>query len=131
MPLRVYLSPLVGDGTFDNKFRPKIADTGVPWVCVLASNPDGRPKFNWSLVLVNTEDFTALDSDTTLDAFPSADLTTPITSLNTATRNRIQNGLTPRGINLTITNYATVGDLIDAVGKIQNPRFSLSSLSVG
>lgn len=130
MAQRIYLSPLVGDGTANNPYRPKIADMGVPWVGVLASNANGSPKFNWAIVLVSADDLTSLDGDATLDAFPNVNANTPIASLAIATRNQLQNGITGRGIGVTIANHATVKDVIEAVGRVQNPQFSLKSFSI-
>ena len=130
MAVRVYLSPIVGTGTSDDAYRPKIADYGVPWVSVIASQSSGHPKFNWAVVLVSTESFTTLDADTSLDGFPNLPVDTLISSLTNAVRQRIQSGMTAKGIPLLVTDYVTVRELVEAIGKIHNPQFSLAALSV-
>ena len=130
MPIRPYLSPIIGTGTDADPYRPKVANYSVPWAAVIAGQPNGAPKLTWSLVIVNAPDLTALEADADLLSIPESDMSTPISSLNNPTRNRIQSGLTSRGIALTVTNYATVGELVTAIGQAQDPNFTLASLRV-
>ena len=130
MPIRVYLSPIVGTGTAGDPYRPKVANYGLPWVAVIAGQPDGRPKFAWSLVLVNASDFTALNADAQLLTIPNVTLDSPISDLTSKERSRIQAGLTQRGIAITVADFETVGALLDAIGKTQNPEFSLGALTI-
>ena len=130
MPVRPYLSPIIGTGTDADPYRPKVATYPVAWAAVIAGQPNGAPKLTWSLVIVNAPDLSALEADADLLSIPGSDMSTPISSLNNPTRNRIQSGLTSRGIALTVTDYATVGDLVTAIGQAQDPAFSLANFSV-
>ena len=130
MPVRPYLSPIIGTGTDADPYRPKVATYPVAWAAVIAGQPNGAPKLTWSLVLVNAPDLTALEADADLLSIPGSDMSTTISSLGNQTRNRIQSGLNSRNITVTVTNYATVGELVTAIGQAQDPNFSLASLRV-
>ena len=130
MPIRPYLSPIIGTGTDADPYRPKVATYPVAWAAVIAGQANGAPRLAWSLVIVNAPDLTALEADADLLSIPESDMSTPISSLNNPTRNRIQQGLDSRGIAVTVTAHATVGALVEAIGQAQDPTFTLASLRV-
>jgi len=129
--LKPYLSPIIGTGAYNDPYRPKIATYGVPWAAVIAGQPNGAPKFAWSLVVVAANNTAALDADSELLSFANVTTSTRVSTLSNQEKNRIQSGVSKMGIPLTLTNYATIGDFLDAVGKTQNPTFSLAALNVG
>lgn len=74
MALRYYLCPIVGDGlTTATAYRPKLHGL-APWAGLIPSNPDGTPKFNWTIVLARATDWTALDADAALERLFGIDL---------------------------------------------------------
>lgn len=129
MAIRVYLSPVVGDGSDLNPYRPKIADRGVNFAAIMSGGPGGSPRFTWALCACSAADWTAVDADADLSAIP-VPLETTIQSLNNPTRNRIQGYLNSRSIPLTVSDYATIGALVEAIGRIQEPTFTLTGFGV-
>jgi hypothetical protein len=72
--LRFYLCPVIGDGSDDNTYRPKLTGLGE-FSAMIPSNPDGTPKFSWTAVVVRATDWAALDADPTLEKlFDTSDL---------------------------------------------------------
>lgn len=129
MSVRIYLSPVTGDGSDQNPHRPRIADTGVNFAAIMSGGPGGSPRFTWALVVCSAVDFTAIDADPDLNAIP-VPLETTIASLNNPTRNRIQGFLNSRSIPLTVTSFATIGGLVEAIGQLQEPTFTLAGFGV-
>lgn len=60
MARRFYLSQIIGDGTELNPYRADVADLGKPYAAIIPSNPDGTPKFQRALVIVNALDHTPI-----------------------------------------------------------------------
>ena len=64
---KYYICPIIGDGSFEFPYRPKVADySGVNWAGIIPSKSDGIPKFGWCLVLVSSSDFTNIEMDSTI-----------------------------------------------------------------
>ena len=66
MPTRYYLSPIIGDGTEENPYRPKVAEYGLPWTASIASKEDGHPAQMVTVVEVITADHSVLLADNEL-----------------------------------------------------------------
>lgn len=126
MAIRYYLSPIIGTGSYDDPIRPKLADTGVSYVTLIATigHPSGAK--TWCLCSVESTDFAALEADSALGKFPSADATALISSFSNGVRNQLQNQFDSRGIPLTVNSFNTLGDLITALGQLFEPGFSLA-----
>ena len=73
MPIRVYLSPLVGNGQPDNPYRAKRMDVSS-CTAIIPSNPDGTPLFSWSLVISRAASWELADADATLERLFGVDL---------------------------------------------------------
>jgi hypothetical protein len=58
MSIKYYISPIIGDGTEGNSFRPKLSNYKVNWVAEIKSGLDGKPAEDWSLVCVNCDEKT-------------------------------------------------------------------------
>jgi len=81
------------------------------------------------MVLI-TGDTTGADGDNTLVSLVADNMDTTISSLSNAVRNRIQNGLSSKNIPLTLTDYATVRDFLNALGKWFDPNFTIENFWV-
>lgn len=116
---RYYLSPIIGDGSESDSFRPKIADYGVSWVGVIPSDPvTGRPLHEFALVLVEAVNHAAILADTTIDALPDFPLDGKVSAINTATKNRMISTLERRGIDTSfVSNADGYRDMIRGIGK--------------
>lgn len=125
---RYYLSPIIGTGTESNPYRPKIADYGVSWACVIQSNTAGHPAKAWCLVLVEAPDQTALRADADLDDFPEVLLDSALSRLSTPVRNRISTALSKIGLTMPT---GTFGDLVRVVGRALDLSFDVAHLRVG
>ena len=129
---RYYLSPIIGSGTEVDPFRPKIADFGVSWSGVIASDPvTGAPARNWCLILVEAADHAALIADADLFDLPNINLNALVSSLSPTLRNRLSNRLDQLGINrqaLTIADALRVW--LRAIGRHLEPSFHEDRFSI-
>ncbi len=66
MSTRYYLCPLIGDGTEDNPYRPKVALYSVQWQSSIATGVDGVPAQALVIAEVQAEDHSMLLADTEL-----------------------------------------------------------------
>lgn len=62
MATRFYLSPVIGSGTEDDPYRPKIAQFNVTWSAQMASDENGSPMQSHCIAQVDAEDFTDIDA---------------------------------------------------------------------
>ena len=125
---RYYLSPIIGTGTEADPYRPKIADYGVSWACVIQSNTAGHPAKAWCLVLVEASDQTTLLADADLDGFPEVLLDSDLSKLSQPIRNRISTALNKIGLTMPT---GTFGDLVRVVGRALDLSFDVTHLRVG
>lgn len=72
--IRLFITPIIGDGSEDNPFRTKAADFGYQYSAFLPAKADGTPKFLWVLVVLKSNNFTAIDADTSCDDLLQGDL---------------------------------------------------------
>jgi hypothetical protein len=63
MSKRYYLGPIIGDGTEENPFRPKVALYSVQWSCPIASLENGHPAQMRAISEVEADDHSALLAD--------------------------------------------------------------------
>lgn len=116
MAKRWFIAPVIGTGTRADPYRAKVHDYGVPHSAMIPSNADGTPKFAWCICIASATNFSAIDADAAIDGFPEAALDRALGSFSAAVRNRVQNFLTNRGVDLTgITLSSTLADLLDRV----------------
>lgn len=95
MATRIYVCPIIGDGTSDNSFRPLIADLlteGGFSDAVIGSNlepsPDrGKPRLTWTMLHVHTNNWTPIEADA--NCVP-VDITNVDRDLTTQERNAIR-----------------------------------------
>ncbi len=113
---RYAICPVIGTGAESDAYRAKVPTT-MNHVAVIPSYPDGTPRWPWALVEVAGEDLSALDRDAAVDAFPIVATQTLLSSLPNTVQARIRDVLQRRGVGVTFSADATVGDLIDAIGQ--------------
>ena len=132
MTKRYYISPIIGDGSEFNPYRPKIADHNVPWVGNIPSDPvNGAPLFAWSLVLVNPPTHAALLTDSTLDALPEFPLDGKVSSIQTATKNAMIAKLKARSIDTGfIAGTDGYREVIRGIGKTLEPAFDENNFDI-
>lgn len=66
MTRRFYLCPIIGAGTEDDPYRPKVAEYPVSWTAQIVSGADGRPAQAMVIAEVETDDHSALLADADL-----------------------------------------------------------------
>lgn len=138
MPTRAAICRIIGDGlTPDTPYRAKVADTAIPYVAVIKSEDAGprrgHPRFPWALILVSgtAAELSIFDNDPDVHIIP-LDLNQPLGSLTKARQTRLRTVLTTNGLDPDkVTAQTTVRDLVDYLGKLHHPTFSLAALSVG
>jgi len=127
MPRQFYITPLVcAQEAMGTVCRPRVGPNVVNYVAACQSPTVPNPM---CMVLV-AGDTSGAEGDNSLVSLVADNMGTTISSLPTATRNRIQNGLTSKGIPLTLSNYATVRDFLQALGKWFDPNFTVENFWV-
>lgn len=129
---RYYISPIAGDGTEFNPYRPKIADYGVSWVGSIPSDPiTGKPLASWVLVLVSANNHGAIISDPAIDSLPDFPLDGKVSAIQTATKNTMISRLQARGIDTAFIGSADgYRDVIRGIGQKYEPAFDENSFDV-
>lgn len=67
MAIRVYICPWTGTGTRRDPYRSKTQDYGYEHTNFFPSKSNGTPASPWILSVVRSDDFTAIDADSTCD----------------------------------------------------------------
>lgn len=112
MSVRYYVAPLAGDGTENDPYRPALPDV-YDWVALIPSDPGGQPHSNWALCLVDADDHSRLEADSTLHALPLAP-ETRMSTLPQNLRSQYTNRLRQAGFNITIDwSTDTAVDVVD------------------
>lgn len=127
MARQFYITPLIcAQEALGTVCRPKVGPTAVNYVAACQSHTVPNAQ---CMVLI-TGDTTGADGDNTLVSLVADNMDTTISSLSNAVRNRIQNGLSSKNIPLTLTDYATVRDFLNALGKWFDPNFTIENFWV-
>lgn len=75
MALRVYICPIIGSGTRQDAYRSKAFDFGYLISSFMPTRiADGTPASPWTLTVIRSTDFTAIDADATCDDLFAGDL---------------------------------------------------------
>ncbi len=134
MAKRYYLCNIIGDGSDDNPYRPAVADyeaSGVSWAGVIESGPDGRPIHADCLVIVNTEDHSALRRDARIDAMPDFALDGKMSAINNVVKTAMVNALRRRGIVKSgISNTDGYREALQQIGQQRSGAFDIDKLDV-
>ena len=131
MAKRFYLCPVVGDGTYGNPYRPKVADYPVSWSGVMPTNAAGKPTAAWALVRVAAANHVAVMADPQIDALPNLDLDGKVASLSAAVKTALRTRLTALGIATDVLDRADgYRDLVRAIGRRLQADFDEEKLDV-
>jgi hypothetical protein len=122
---------VIGTGAADDPWRAKIHGMGVNYVAVIPSKPDGSPALPWCIVKVAATDFSAIDADADIDAWPAVSLDATVAQLPTAARTRIRTALVNRGIDVSdFTGATTLRAVLRRIGRSLEPDFHEDVLDV-
>lgn len=128
---RYYISPIVGDGSIENPYRPKVADHGVSWSGVIPTDSAGKPTQSWTLVVVNAKNHSKILADKTIDDLPDFPLDGKVGSIQNATKNKMKNAMAARGINTYIADNADgYREVIRGIGRVLQVDFDENAFDV-
>lgn len=131
MVKRYYVSNIIGNGTDEDPFRPKVADYGVSWVGSIPTDANGIPVYADCLTVVNAEDHSALRKDAAIDAMPDFPLDGKVSAIQTSTKNAMMTALAVRGFDTSnLGNADGYRDVIQAIGQQRDPLFNVDKFDV-
>lgn len=127
---RYFLTPLAGDGTDSSPYRPDLP-ASVGMVALMASNPDGTPRFQWCLTLVSASNYGAIETDSRVFALPL----TPETLMSSVPQNQRSQYTTALrtfvpGVEI-IWATDTAADVIDRVAGYAEPAWQRGGMALG
>ena len=127
---RYYICDVIGDGSWENPYRPSIADDGIGYVGDIKSDPQtGAPLLPWCLVLVAAPDHTKLGKPGR-DALPDFPLDGKVSAINASAKGVMNAAFNRRGITLDLNSKDGYRDVIEAIGKQINANFSSNNFDV-
>lgn len=128
---RYYISPIIGDGSIDNPYRPKVADHGVAWSGIIQTDVEGKPLHPWALIVVSANNHASLLADKNIDALPDFPLDGKVGSIKTSTKTKMKNVMAARGIATSIAENADgYRDVIRGIGRVLQADFDENSFDV-
>jgi len=131
MSKRFYICKIIGDGSDENPYRPKVADYPVKWASILTSNEDGTPKFGFAFAIVATTDHTGLLADAQIKGMPELSLDAQISTLSKTVRDKMLAYFDEEGIDRTGLNLqSTMRDVIRRVGQHLIANFTENNFDV-
>ena len=127
---RYYICDVIGDGTWENPYRPAIADDAIGYVGDIKSDPQtGAPLLPWCLVLVAAPDHTKL-SKPGRDALPDFPLDGKTNAINASAKAQMNSVFARRNITLDVNAKDGYRDVINGLGKIINPNFDSNNFDI-
>jgi hypothetical protein len=129
MSKRLYLSPVLPPDANDDSHRTVIDDLSgsIPLRSVNVMG-DGA---TWALVRVATKDHRPLLTDPRLDVLPDFPMDARMNAMQTAARNRMEQALSRRGIDVGLVAGADgFRDLVRALGRKHDPQFHEDAFDV-
>lgn len=130
------LCTIIGSGTFEDGFRPKVADYGVDWVVAIAPDHQTNPNKQWVLCVVAGESAViqsmSTDSGITLLPFSPYDLDTRWLDLgNRSTRQSIANAIKTRtGVTIPRDDPRALREIVTEIGRTVDTSFHADNLDV-
>lgn len=138
MPVKWYISPVIGDGSDENPRRAKVMDYGVACSAII---PSGT---SWALVYASAPDLSALDADPEIkdvfekfasgrnfDEIRAFLKSKTVSDLAPAKRNAVQAYLTGLGVDLTgVTLSTMLWDVLERVKEKLVPGGRLVSIRI-
>jgi hypothetical protein len=128
---RYYISKIVGDGSEENPYRPRVADYPVRWVGMIPPNPDGSPKYGFTFVLVAATDHQQLLDDPQIKGIPELSLDAQISTLSKAVRDKMLAYFNEEGIDRTgLTQQSTMREVLRRIGQHLQSTFNENKFDV-
>lgn len=130
---RYYISSIVGDGSIENPYRPKVANYPVGYSAAYPPQDmtTGKYTMSWCLVVAVGPDHRALTKD--LDLVPCPDLTLDarLDSTSLAVRDAWLKGLSDKGVSTTnIKSNEAYRLALRVIGQQLDPAFHEDGLGV-
>lgn len=130
MPKRFYISKIIGDGSYENPYRPEVSDdvdsevdAAGSWVIPTGAN--GVPIFPWALCVVGALNHLPMQSRQDTDPLPDITMDSTLSVLTNQERNRLLQFMTKRGIDTSGINVnSTFREVIDRIGKALDVNFN-------
>lgn len=118
---RYYISPVIGDGSFENPYRAEMEDTVAAnqgsMSVVIKNNPDGTPAFPFALCIVSSGNHVPFESIAGTDRFPDITLDSTLSVLTPGQRSVVLNFLSNRGVDTSgLGPTSTFGEVIERIG---------------
>ncbi len=131
MAKRYYLCDIIGDGSEDEPYRPKVADYGVKWSGGIEVGPDGKPLHSDILVIVSTNNHSVLRGVPGIDPLPDFALDGKMSAINNVVKKQMINALRRRGIDDSgIGNTDGYREAMQQIGKQRSATFDIDKLDV-
>jgi len=128
---RYYLSPIIGDGSSFDAYRPKLAEYGVSHVALIPSDAAGHPTATWALCLVDAPNHAALIADPALRVLPDFPLDGRLTALSPSGRTAAEAAVTHFGIATDTLDFSNgYRELIRSIGRRLIPSFNENNFDV-
>lgn len=128
---RYYISKIIGDGTFPDPYRPKIATYGVDWSAVIHSDESGHPLFAEVLAIVATNNHAQLRNDPDIDPLPDFPLDGKVSAIQQKTKTDMFAKLAARGFDIAgLDNADGYRDVLQAIGRQRSANFNIDALDV-
>lgn len=123
---RHYLCKVIGDGTFENPYRPSIAD--IPGVNFVSEHKPGTP---WALCLVSGNKHALVQALEGTDALPDVSLDIRVGAVEAKAKVKLRADLKKRGIdNKFIDAVDGYREVIRTVGRLLNSQFHEDNFDV-
>ena len=113
---RFYLSTIVGSGTEEDPYRPRIADLTGQWHATLPSDATGKPASTWCLVQAGD-----VPDDPDVTPLVASSFERGVDGLAAAEQARLKSELDKVGV--AFTKADTLADVIERTGRKLEPTF--------
>lgn len=139
MAKNYYICTIVGDGTYQNPYRPVIADITDPatgfqafsFTAEYASNPDGSPTHPWGIVIASGKKHGLARNVPGIDPLPVYPLDVKMSAMNAATQADLGARLQARGVNTSFIGAADgFRDVIRGLGRLHRADFDENNFDV-
>lgn len=141
--IRWMISPIIGDGTFNDSYRAAVSDvTNCNIAAIIpthTSGPDiGKPKYGFALCLVATSNVGAIAAVSNACVFPDYNLDGRMDGMNPDARTGFLQSveaydLDGNGLHLDAghDDADSYREVITAIGQQIEPAFSINAMNVG
>lgn len=131
MSKRYYVCDVIGDGSEESPYRPKIADQNVARVTQMSFDDSGTLTKPWALVLVDTINHARLSALPGIDQLPDVSLDIKKSAISTASRSQLSSMLSRRDISsVNISSTDSYKNIINDIGKSLDASFTADNFDV-